>query len=330
MAATIQPYLFQRARQWDLDPYALMAVALGEGGLRNRRGDVGDLSGGGSYGPFQLYARGALPARFRGRPLAADRWAWSPRGIDYALRQMLDYGAGGLRGRRAINTIIREFERPRDADASVAAALERYQQLRNGAPLPGGVGSTGYVPTAGGARPADPRAALLMGISSFRSPEEQMQQTPMVQAAIANYKTDMRGWKQAQQGGFGGPMIGVTGGSLAQAQLMRQLIRMVQRYGGRAGENPFTDRVDPVHTEGSYHYQRFRDNPRTRFDESRLGRGLDVTGIGNLGAFLQAVLRRFGMGSFTEIFYDPWGQWDSGRYSRSGIGGHGGHIHFSV
>lgn len=32
---------------------------------------------------------------------------------------------------------------------------------------------------------------------------------------------------------------------------------------------------------------------------------------------------------FAEIFYDPWGQWDNGRYSRSGIGGHSDHVHLS-
>mgnify|MGYP003588852742 CR=1 FL=1 len=57
------PRLITRfAKQFGLDPQAVLAGARGEGGLRNRPGDIGDLSGGGSFGPFQLYTQGALPA----------------------------------------------------------------------------------------------------------------------------------------------------------------------------------------------------------------------------------------------------------------------------
>lgn len=96
----------------------------------NREGDVGDLAGGGSYGPFQLYAQGALPARFRGQPRLADQWAWSPQGISYALNQMQRVGAGGLRGPRAVEHIIRRFERPFDPDKSVRLALGRLGTSR--------------------------------------------------------------------------------------------------------------------------------------------------------------------------------------------------------
>jgi hypothetical protein len=115
-----------------LDPAAVLAVAAGEGGFANRANDVGDLSGGGSYGPFQLYAKGALPAQYRGRPQAADAWAWSPAGIQYALGRMVASGAKGLRGRAAIDTIVRKFERPYDPNKSVSNALARYSQY-NGA-----------------------------------------------------------------------------------------------------------------------------------------------------------------------------------------------------
>ena len=127
-AALIQQY----AQRFNVDPVAALIVALGEGGLVNRSGDVGDLGGGGSYGPFQLYAQGALPKRLRGRPAAADRWAWSPAGIRYALRQIAGVSRG-MHGERAIENIIRRFERPEDPDASVEAALGR---LRSGAHKP--------------------------------------------------------------------------------------------------------------------------------------------------------------------------------------------------
>ncbi len=115
-----------------LDPAAVLSVAAGEGGFVNRSGDVGDLAGGGSYGPFQLYAKGALPAQYRGRPESADQWAWSPAGIQYALGKMVSSGAAGLRGNNAINTIIRKFERPYDPDSSVAKALGRYGGYNSG------------------------------------------------------------------------------------------------------------------------------------------------------------------------------------------------------
>lgn len=141
----------RRARRYGLDPRAVLSVARGEGGLVNRAGDIGDLAGGGSYGPFQLYAQGALPAHLRGRPQAADSWAWSRQGIDYALRQMVKVGASGLRGPAAIEKIIREFERPADPDSSVSAAIARYQEGGAMSPPPGGrrtrtrAGSGGYV-----------------------------------------------------------------------------------------------------------------------------------------------------------------------------------------
>ena len=122
--------IVRKARRKGLDPRAVISVAMGEGGLRNRRNDIGDLSGGGSYGPFQLYARGALPARFRGRPRAADRWAWSPAGIVYPLNQMVKAGARGKKGHQAIETIIRKFERPADPDSSVRNAKRRYGSVK--------------------------------------------------------------------------------------------------------------------------------------------------------------------------------------------------------
>lgn len=35
-------------------------------------------------------------------------------------------------------------------------------------------------------------------------------------------------------------------------------------------------------------------------------------------------------GLFAEVFYDPWGQFDNGKYSPKGIGGHDDHVHLSA
>ena len=125
MSKDVTQTIIQLARKHGIDPSAAIAVARGEGGLANRPDDVGDLSGGGSYGPFQLYTKGELPKQYHGKPQVADSWAWSPAGIDYALSRMASYGAKGLTGPQAVEAIIRKFERPADPDKSVQLALSR-------------------------------------------------------------------------------------------------------------------------------------------------------------------------------------------------------------
>lgn len=110
------------SRKFRLDPAAVRAVALGEGGLSY--GAVGD--NGTSFGPFQLHVGGALP---KGEDAS---FANSETGIEYAMRKMSEAGAQGLTGPEAIEMIIRKFERPLDPDTSVRNALARYQEMING------------------------------------------------------------------------------------------------------------------------------------------------------------------------------------------------------
>ena len=113
---TVAQLIVNLARQYNLDPQAVLAVARGEGGVNY--GAIGDQ--GTSYGPFQLHVGGALPA---GRDAA---WANSPEGLEYAIRKMAESGAAGLTGPAAIHMIISRFERPADVGASVRAAVQRY------------------------------------------------------------------------------------------------------------------------------------------------------------------------------------------------------------
>jgi len=126
----VSPIIRALARKHGIDPQAAIAVAMGEGGLVNRDGDRGD--GGRSFGPFQLYERGELPRQYVGRPDIADQWAWSPAGIEHALSRMAETGARGLTGSRAVETIIRKFERPADPDSSVRNALGRLGSIPAG------------------------------------------------------------------------------------------------------------------------------------------------------------------------------------------------------
>lgn len=119
-----------------LDPRAVEAVARGEGGLSPRPGlaDVGDLSGGGSFGPFQLYTQGALPRNIARLPTAQrDAWAWSPAGIQYALGRIASV-ARGQKGEQAVRSIITKFERPADPGKSIRNALGRLGSSPAAAP----------------------------------------------------------------------------------------------------------------------------------------------------------------------------------------------------
>lgn len=171
---SVAPLIRRLAPQFKIDPRAAIAVALGEGGLQNRAKDIGDLSGGGSYGPFQLYTKGALPAQYRGRPQAADQWAWSPEGIKYALGRMAASGAAGLQGSAAVEAIIRKFERPLHPDKSVSNALARLSSIGGGSAIPG---SSLPAALAGPSKPLTPanpystpqsgiRNILLQGLAS--------------------------------------------------------------------------------------------------------------------------------------------------------------------
>lgn len=114
-----------------LDPYAVAAVSLAEGG--GRFGAVGD--GGTSYGPFQLHVGGALPP---GRNAA---WANSPDGVLYAMQHMASSGAAGLHGLSAIRAIVTRFERPAAPGAEVARAWGTYRGADTGNYQVGPVGN---------------------------------------------------------------------------------------------------------------------------------------------------------------------------------------------
>jgi len=104
----------------NLDANAVMAIASQEG----LSGGVGDH--GTSFGPFQMHAGGALPARVWAKGARyAQKWAWSPAGINYALRR-IEAVAGGLQGHAAIAAISRGFERPADPAQEIAGASSVY------------------------------------------------------------------------------------------------------------------------------------------------------------------------------------------------------------
>jgi hypothetical protein len=119
-------YVHRRAPDFHIDPAAALAVASREG----MNGGIGD--NGTSFGPWQLHIGGALPvsyASFGPNSSRTQEWAWSPAGVDYALKMMANLGAAGKTGADAIHAIVYNFERPFDPASEAAAALAAYDSF---------------------------------------------------------------------------------------------------------------------------------------------------------------------------------------------------------
>lgn len=312
---SIAPLLRRLAPQYGIDPAAAIAVALGEGGLVNRENDIGDLAGGGSYGPFQLYAKGALPRQYVGNAALADRWAWSPEGIKYALSRMKAAGASGLRGPAAVEMIIRRFERPADPNKSVAAALARLGTGGVAQRTEQGGASNSFAqafkPEVAGSMPAAPiqnrRDFILQGLIAGRNPNDLIQALPGMrrrEAVVAGpspnpaSRASTPAMSQTSTGKdirelIYDPMGSVFDGVASKEpygghpnhvhyagrtpQQMLQAIALARNLGLSVRENPYTDPVDPVHTKNSLHYGNF---PGV-YNDRKLGRAADISGDPN-------------------------------------------------
>lgn len=123
MAANLSPqqqalvdYVQKSAPLYGLDAAAVLAVSQAEG----FGGGIGDS--GTSFGPWQLHIGGALPAAIGAQgSAAANAWAWSQEGVNYALQQMAGV-AKGLTGGDAVKAIVTNFERPANPLAEISAA----------------------------------------------------------------------------------------------------------------------------------------------------------------------------------------------------------------
>ena len=232
------------APRFGIDPAAAVAVARSEGGLANRASDRGD--GGRSFGPFQLYEKGALPREFVGRPDQADAWAWSQAGISYALRKMAEAGAAGLKGREAVNTIVRRFERPADPDGQVRKSL-------------------GFLAEKGASASAD------QGGKPQKAGIRELFYDPLGAYDEGNWINPIGGHSDHVHASFGTPETAVWA------------INLAKQLGLRATENPYAEGSPAekgVHTDTSYHYKNFDG----LYDGKQLGQGLDVSGSPDLMA----------------------------------------------
>lgn len=137
--AGVASYVLKQAPRYQLDPNAVVAVALQEG-LLTKGGAPGD--NGTSFGPWQLHQGGAYPASAPQTKDAANAWAWSDAGINYALGRMQSV-AGGMKGRQAVKAIVYRFERPADPATEYQNAVQALP-ASDGGPA-GGPGPWGLI-----------------------------------------------------------------------------------------------------------------------------------------------------------------------------------------
>lgn len=305
--AAIQQY----ARQLGLDPRAVEAVGWAESSLR--RNAVGDQ--GTSYGPFQLHRGGALPG---GRNAA---WAGSDQGILYAMQQMAKY-ARGKSGQAAVRAIVEGFERPAAPGQEIDRAMQYY---RGGGKLPSGASPTFSGPAAasqrynqGGSRGQLIQKYAMQALDAYINDGESPSATTLMQA-LQEADGPIPGTAAPSVAGTQTPYGGAKG-----AKAMVALIREAQKRGLHVSENPFVDKVDPVHVGGSDHYK--------TYSGSKVGQASDISGTPQqMMAFYKWAEQNRGRLGLNDMFYDPAGySYDKGKKWGKTIGGHGDHVHVSL
>lgn len=130
---------------------------------------------------------------------------------------------------------------------------------------------------------------------------------------------------------------GVPGHDLEGAKLMRAIVALAMKRGLTVGENPKWGGVNPVHTEGSFHYQTFPGHPH-------LGRAVDINYYGDapsasaqqaiesqklLGLF-RAIRRRYGFQNIEELLAPGRTYFAGGPISHSTYSGHDNHLHLAI
>jgi hypothetical protein len=99
-------------------------------------------------------------------------------------------------------------------------------------------------------------------------------------------------------------------------------IKYAQSLGLRVSENPYVDKVDPVHVEGSDHYKTYAG--------TKVGKGIDVSGDPTkLKAYFKYLEKNYA-GSLNDLFYTPMGySYDRGKRWNQTIKNHTDHLHGS-
>ena len=308
----VERLIWQLSPKYGLDPRAVRAVAMSEGGTS--WGSVGDA--GTSYGPFQLHVGGALPS---GRGAG---WANSPAGLEYALRSMARSGARGLRGRAAIEAIVRNFERPADPTSEIERALAHYGKGVRPMPFAG-----------------QPETAMRLGPPSINKRALAM---ALINAPIGKPLDIMSLVGLISRTGSPAPASSrptTAGGS----EDVSWRPRAGGKRGGRWGVTPqlydFAKRFNLQITSGFRSVAKQRAIYANRSAPGSVaapgksyhnsGRAIDVAVSAASKRAYEWALKHPGL--FAEAFFDTRGVYiKNGRIVRGRIGGHSDHIHFAL
>lgn len=220
-------------RHPELDPQAVLAVFKQEG----LSGGIGD--GGHAFGPAQLNnAGGVITGKFAGQtPEQINEWAWSPAGIDYAL-QGISKVAAGQHGGRAVNSIVRNFERPADPNGEVQRALGGQVSQFGGGAAP-------QAPSAVGAPATDSRHAFATGLLGAISPTGQLNDPSALVAALQARRGSAQPFTGPQPATAQGGTRGLS--SVGGVQVDSQIAPTLQQIIAQFGVHPTSGYRDPAH-----------------------------------------------------------------------------------
>jgi hypothetical protein len=233
--------------------------------------------------------------------------------------------ARGLSGQAAVDAIVRKFERPAEPGQEITRAMKYY---RGGGKLPAGASPVyGAAKQSGIGGSASKNEALrnfaMQSIQSYIDDDDTGPDiTAFMQAMTAADSPRTATNPEAVLANAAGTQTPYGGAKGAAA--MRSLIAEAKRRGLHVGENPLVDKVDPVHTRGSHHYQTYAG--------TNVGKAADISGspaqMRALYKWLEANRQRLGV---NDLFHDPMGySYDQGKRWGKTIGGHGKHVHVSL
>lgn len=218
----------------ELDPQAVLSVARQEG----LSGGIGD--GGHAFGPFQVNdAGGVVTGKLHGSPQQRNQWAWSPQGIEYALAGV-SKAAAGQHGAQAVNSIVRNYERPADPNGEVARALG---QSGSGAPQATAPSlSLGAAPLPG----TDPRRAFATALLGAISPTGQLNDPQALVGAL-------QARQQSSTGFTASPLATAASGSkrglasVGGVQVDSAIAPTLEQIISQFGVKPTSGYRDPAH-----------------------------------------------------------------------------------
>lgn len=174
---------------------------------------------------------------------------------------------------------------PSDANALLAAAGTESDPRKQTLALMGALlaGSKQMGPAQTAMAPAGPAAAgpvtspMAAGGKGSSDGIRELFYDPAGAYDEGNWINPIGGHSDHVHASFGNPQVAIAA------------IKLAQKMGLRASENPYAEHSAPepgVHTKTSYHYQYFPG----MYDGWKLGRGLDVSGPADkMGAYFQAV-----------------------------------------